>query len=397
MKIEKNNLKMNKYLIKDVIKNNEKSKIKAGDGLLFKKLTLTPFFDCGKFLKKEINITLVSKENIFMSTGGKANIHYYNGNASYSTDVFSFKSNNNDIINKYLYFYLLSQNKEIESFFRGSGLKHLNKKDFFKMELFIPQKKEQQKISHLLSLQEKQIETIQELIEKLEIRNQYYAEKLLSGELRIKKDDDGNINLYENEEWEGVVLNGKDKEIPIGWNKIDNNKAYKEFSKSKIKAGDAKKDGENKIYPFFNCSKKQSLMYSDFLIDDEVVYFNTGGAPAVHYYNGKSSYSTDVWALHANQNLILNKYFYYYFFSNITMLENIFQGAVIKHLNKKDFKKMEIFFPEINEQKNIINFLDMLYKEKETAEILLEKEQLRFQWMLDNLLSGEYQVVDEED
>lgn len=303
------------------------------------------------------------------------------------------KNIKNELINKDFLFYKFFEIKnELVNKGQGSIFINLSSDILKNFEISFPDLKQQEKIASALSLQERQIEIIEELIEKLETRNQYYAEKLLSGEKRIRKNEQGEIEFYDNTEWQEVSLNGKDVSIPVGWEIETIGNKIIEFKKSKIKAGEAKKNSEG-IYPFFNCSKKQTLTYDDYIVDDDVLFLNTGGIPGIHYYIGKSSYSTDSWALKSADNLI-NKYLYYYIFTNIKYLNSFFQGAVIKHLNKREFKKFEIFYPKVDFQKDIISYMDKLSKEKEVLEELLIKEKLRFQWMLDNLLSGEYQIVD---
>lgn len=252
---------------------------------------------------------------------------------------------------------------------------------------------EQNRITKILSLQEEQIENIKQLIKKIETRNKYYAEKILSGELRVRKNENGSLELYENTKWKDTTINNLIKKAPFEFEISKIKSKFKEFPKSKIKAGDAK-NIENGSHPFFNCSDKQSLFFNEYIINDEVLYLSTGGKPAIHYFNGKASYSTDVWAIAFDKDII-NKYAYYYMKHNIKALDYCFNGAALKHLNKTDFRNIDIIYPNHDEQVLIINLLDKLEYEFSYLQRLLDKEQLRFQWLLDNLLSGEYQVVDE--
>ena len=54
--------------------------------------------------------------------------------------------------NKYIYYYLISKINEIGKMFRGAGLKHLNKKEFFKMNIELINLEEQKKIIKELDL-----------------------------------------------------------------------------------------------------------------------------------------------------------------------------------------------------------------------------------------------------
>lgn len=220
----------------------------------------------------------------------------------------------------------------------------------------------QNKIADVLVNQEDQIHKIKKLIRNIEIRNQYYADKLTSGELKLN-----NSVCIIKEKFENVV---------------------NEHKKSKLMAGESLKTG---LYPFFNCSKKQTLYSNEYLIDDSVLLLATGGNPSVNYYNGKISYSTDVWCLNSKYA----KYLYYFYNANIDKIEQCFQGGGLKHLSKKDFKKIEIMIPNNDKDiQNIVDYLDNLNDEKDKVEKLLKLEEQRFEWLSDKLLSGEYIIED---
>lgn len=301
---------------------------------------------------------------------------------------------NEKIIKKDYMFYMFYMIKhQLENQGQGSIFKNLSKDILGNFEIKINVDiKQQERIAHILSMQEEQIERIKGLIKKLEKRNQYYAEKLLSGELRIRENaGTGKFEFYENEEWQEVVLNGKQCKVPIKWiiKKIEEN--IIELPKSKIKTGDAKKCN-NGEYPFFNCSENQTLTYNNFISDEEIILLSTGGKASVNYMNGKCAYSTDVYAIKFKE--INNNFAFNYIKSKIKEVEKTFKGSALKHLNKKDFKKLEILIPMPKEQDNISNIIINLNEELEKIKQILTKEEKRFQWMLDNLLSGEYEVVE---
>lgn len=218
------------------------------------------------------------------------------------------------------------------------------------------------KIGDVLNKNYLKLENIKKLIRKLEVRNQFYAENLTNGSILLDNTTVMNIEKFEN--------------------------IIKEHKKSKVMAGDSLKVG---LYPFFNCSKKQTLYSNEYLIDDSVLLLATGGAPSVNYYNGKLSYSTDVWCVNSKYA----KYLYYFYNANIGKIDQCFQGGGLKHLSKKDFKKIEINIPNNdNDIQNIVDYLDKLNEEKEQIEKLLKLEEQRFEWLSDKLLSGEYIIED---
>ena len=130
------------------------------------------------------------------------------------------------------------------------------------------------------------------------------------------------------------------------------------FDKSKIKAGDGRKDG---IYPLYTCSPKVNKYLDNYLYDTEAIILSTGGNPVINYHKGRFSYSSDCLVVKSNGKFE-NKYIYYYLISKINEIGKMFRGAGLKHLNKKEFFKMNIELINIEEQKKIIKELDLINK-----------------------------------
>lgn len=268
------------------------------------------------------------------------------------------------IMDKYLMFSLRSKKvqKEIDENTIKTAMPKLSINRAVNIKLNVPVLEMQKKITQLLDYENNRIGVIKNLLEKIEIRNQYYADKLTSGKIKLNN----SVSII-NDKFENIV---------------------NEHKKSKVMAGNSLKEG---LYPFFNCSKKQTLFSNEYLIDDSVLLLSTGGAAAVNYYNGKLSYSTDVWCITSKYT----KYLYYFYNANINKIEQCFQGGGLKHLSKKDFKNIEITIPNNDKDiQEIVNYLDKLNDEKEKVERLLKLEEQRFEWLSDKLLSGEYIIED---
>ena len=135
-------------------------------------------------------------------------------------------------------------------------------------------------------------------------------------------------------------------------------KVLNKFDKSKIKAGDGRKDG---IYPLYTCSPKVNKFLDKYLYDTEAIILSTGGNPVINYHKGKFSYSSDCLVVKSNGKFE-NKYIYYYLISKINEIGKMFRGAGLKHLNKKEFFKMNIELINLEEQKKIIKELDLINK-----------------------------------
>jgi restriction endonuclease S subunit len=306
---------------------------------------------------------LIDDEDIVFSWSGSIGTSFgafkWNGEtALLNQHIFKIVPKEN-VDNHWLYFQLKYNTNKIEKLAHGAGgLVHVKKGDFESFEISLQSLSEQVKISHILINEENKIKKIKKLLEKIEIRNQYYAYKLTSGHIKLNDSVSMNINKFE------TIIN--------------------EHKKSKVMAGKSLKEG---LYPFFNCSKKQTLFSNEYLIDDSVLLLSTGGTASVNYYNGKLSYSTDVWCITSKYT----KYLYYFYNANINKIEQCFQGGGLKHLSKKDFKNIEITIPSNDKDiQEIVDYLDKLNDEKEKVEKLLQLEEQRFEWLSDKLLSGDY-------
>ena len=138
--------------------------------------------------------------------------------------------------------------------------------------------------------------------------------------------------------------------------------------KSKIKAGDGKKEGK---YLLYRSSNKIDTYYDEYIIDTEAIIVGTGGNPSIHYNIGKCAYTTQCLVI-TSKGTLKNKYIYYYLLSQLNRIQNMFRGMTIKQLDKKEFFKMDIPIIEVDIQDKIIENLDII-----TNNIQSKKEQVK--------------------
>jgi len=172
-----------------------------------------PFFTSGEGVLTHDEY-LVDGENIFLATGGYANVKYYNGKASYSADTWSLKVKN--ALTRFVYYQISARLKYIdEVLFRGSGLRHLQKKEFLNLEIPIPPLSVQQKIVKILDTIQEAIDIQEKIIEKTkELKN--YG---LAG-LRVKELASSRVGELTSSEIEKLGLKLKQTEIgeiPENW------------------------------------------------------------------------------------------------------------------------------------------------------------------------------------
>ena len=95
-----------------------------------------PFFTSGEAILTWPT-SLVSGRNIFLNTGGNADVKFYVGDSAYSTDTWCITAK--DELTDYLYLFLQSIKLELNlKFFLGTGLKHLQKPILKERPIYLP-------------------------------------------------------------------------------------------------------------------------------------------------------------------------------------------------------------------------------------------------------------------
>ena len=132
----------------DLFDYENKSKIKAGDGLQTGKY---PFYTSSNELSKYLNEYSLDKTSLIFGTGGNASIHYTNVPFSVSTDcVVAIPMDESKICAKYVFYYLSGNINLLEEGFKGAGLKHISKAYINEIQIPLPPLATQKRIAEIL-------------------------------------------------------------------------------------------------------------------------------------------------------------------------------------------------------------------------------------------------------
>lgn len=200
----------------NLIKEKRKSTLKVSDAANYGEF---PFFTSGEAVLQHTSKQLDGK-NIFLATGGVANIKYFEGDTAYSTDTYAITTKE-EVDTKYLYFDLLNILYYINAnYFQGSGLKHLQKKDLKKHQILFPEKpKEQTQIATILSKVDEAIAQTEQLIAKYTRIKTGLMQDLLTKGI----DENGNIRSEQTHEFKDSPLG----RIPKEWECLELQTLYK--------------------------------------------------------------------------------------------------------------------------------------------------------------------------
>lgn len=152
--------------------------------------------------------------------------------------------------------------------------------------------------------------------------------------------------------------------------------------KSKIKVKEAKENITGK-YPFFT-SGTNIYRYDEYLIEGKNIFLSTGGNAIVQFYNGKSSYSTDTYALKSNNENYIDTYFLYILLKQLENFINcfLFKGSGLKHLQKTELKSLKIPLPPLEIQKQIVAECEKIEEQHNTLSLSIKEYQNLIKAML---------------
>jgi len=317
--------------IEDLILEQQKSKFQVNEA----KETINGiynFFTSGENVLK-FNEFLVDSENIYLSTGGNAVIKYYNGKAAYSTDTYVFKTINDNLIKtKFIYYFLESIIEEInQNYFKGVGLKHLQKPDFKNIKMPLPDLEIQNKlITEIENIEKKESESL----EKIEL---------------LEKEIFETIEFYEK-----IENNPKTRLIDI----CEIRKGTS-ITKDKVKTGNI---------PVIAGGSKPAYYHNEANRTENIITVSASGSAGLINFWTEPIFASDCTTLKAlHEDEYFTKLIYYFLKNRQEYFFTLQKGQGVPHVYAKDFQELEIPFLSKDEQKLLIEKIE--FKEKEILEL----------------------------
>ena len=175
-----NNMQKNVISFKHISANDLKKLETTGGNI---KLLSTGKFD-GWTTEKLAEGYINEGEIISIPSGGSANIKYYNGKFVDSGNILATSFDSNILNLKYCYYFLLTKINLIESYFRGSGVKHPDMPSILNIPIPIPPLPIQEEIVKILdtftALEEELEAALEAELEARKKQYEYYRNKLLT-------------------------------------------------------------------------------------------------------------------------------------------------------------------------------------------------------------------------
>ena len=271
--------------------------------------------------------------------------------------------------------------------------------DFKNIKLVVPTMKEQEKIAEILSTVDEQIENTEKLIQKNQELKKGLMQQLLTkgiGHTEFKKTELGYIpkewkikKIYELVQYmkSGLSRNLKDDDIGIPCIRSNN-------------IIDNKIDDKDLKYWYLEDDKGANI--NEYILDDGDILVNfinsvaQIGKTCIYKDIGRPViYTTNIFRIKMNQDVILNKYFYY--FTQIEKYKKAIMLITKPAVNQasfttQDFKRIELMVPPIEEQDKIVLILSSI--DEKIEEYKNKKESLKEvkKGLMEQLLTGKLRI-----
>ncbi len=370
-----------------------KSKFKVSDATNYGGI---PFYTSGDAVL-EHNEIQTDGENIFLATGGIANVKFHNGKVAYSTDTYVIVGKEN-ISTQFLYFKILDQLYYINTnYFQGSGLKHLQKKDFRKHLCALPKTEiEQTTIANILSKTDQAIANTEALIAKYTRIKTGLMQDLLTKGI----DENGNIRTEQTHEFKDSPLG----RIPKEWECVEIGSITKSLvpgrNKPKVFNGDIPWittpdfDGIylEKSKSNLGLTKEEIKKCSNKIIPANSVVMTCVGELGICAVNLKEiTINQQLHSFVPNEKS--NPYFLMFIISNSKQyFQKIVATNVVPYMNKKNCESILVVSTDIEEQNRIVEILIKADENIEKSKTELSKLQSLKTGLMQDLLSGKVRV-----
>jgi type I restriction enzyme S subunit len=275
---------------------------------------------------------------------------------------------NNDNETIYLYNWIILNKKEFIRKSSGSTFLEISKKEIEKIKLNLPQKQEQEKIASFLTSVDTKIEQLTSKKELIEKYKKGIMQKIFNQEIRFK-DDDGS----EFEEWEEEKLGNITTLMQSGLSRLlnENDIGLPVIRSNNLQNGSLNVDDIKYWYKIDNQganTKNYILQNGDILIN----FINSiAQIGKVSIYKNilkrDTIFTTNIMRVKFKDH-ISSKYIYYFFNTNKykNYISTITKPAVNQaSFTTKEFNKLDIPLPRLNEQIKIANFLSSIDKKIE--------------------------------
>lgn len=293
---------------------------------------------------------LIKKGDLLFAWSASLGAHIWNGNNAWLNQHIFRVIPNDNILKKYLYYYLCQVVTQLYAKTHGSGMVHITKGPFMSTPIPVPTLPEQERIvariEELFSELDKAVETLNTTKQQLAV----YRQAVLA------------FHLTPKDNWR-ICKASEIGEVCLGRQRSPQNVA-KDYPTKYIRAANITEDGldlsdvlEMEFNPIER--KKYFLKYNDIVLSEASGSAKQVGKPAIWKNNLPDCCFQNTVIRHRviqeNPEYVL---WYYKFLYTSGYFARIVGGVGINHLGAKNFSNVPIALPELNQQQEIVSRIE---------------------------------------
>lgn len=279
---------------------------------------------------------IINEPSIIVKSRGHIGFEYYDKPFSHKNELWSYSIKDNNVNQKFVYFYLLTKIKSLQELARATSVKlpQLSVKDTDNLKIPIPPLEVQKEIVNILDkFTQLEAELLAELLAELEARRRQYK-------------------FYRNQ-----LLTFNKLRSNVKWLTLDRI-AINLDSKRKPVTREARTNGD---IPYYGASGIVDYV-KDYIFDGDYLLVSEDGAnllarstPIAFSISGKTWVNNHAHVLQFNEYATRRLVEIYL---NSIDLRHYITGSAQPKLNKANLNKIEIPIPSLDEQKKIVSILD---------------------------------------
>ncbi|MGU8149277.1 restriction endonuclease subunit S [Clostridium perfringens] len=349
---------------------------------------------------EEMNLKVLPKNSLIASCSATLGVYAINTIPLITNQTFIGLIPGEKVSVKYLLYYMNMASLRLKKNASGTTIPYISRESFEQFNIALPTIGEQEKIAEILSTVDEQIENTEKLIQKNQELKKGLMQQLLTkgiGHTEFKKTKLGNIpkewkikKIYDLVQYmkSGLSRNLKDDDIGIPCIRSNN-------------IIDNKIDDKDLKYWYLEDDKGANI--NEYILDDGDILVNfinsvaQIGKTCIYKDIGRPViYTTNIFRIKMNQDVILNKYFYY--FTQIEKYKKEIMLITKPAVNQasfttQDFKRIELMVPPIEEQDKIVLILSSI--DEKIEEYKNKKESLKEvkKGLMEQLLTGKLRIA----
>lgn len=328
---------------------------------------------------KEMNLKVFPIGTVICSCSATLGVCAINTQPLITNQTFIGLVCGNEIINRFLFYYMLTRTKEIKTLSTTGTIPYVSRVKFEKLRIPIPSLSEQNRIVGILDTFTDSIENLKQQIAQRRKQYEFYRDQLLDleGKEGVEMKTLGESSI--------LISDGDHQPPPKSQQGIPF------ITISNINKDNHKIDFSNTYY--VPSDYYESLKNERKAIEGDVLYTVTGsyGIPVIIDFTDKFCFQRHIAMIRPNIKVLISKFLYHCLLTRglKKQADEYASGGAQKTVSLSSLRKFVIPVPSLSEQQRIVSILDTFEASISNLEAQLAQRQKQYEYYRNKLLTFE--------